>query len=1147
MFSQVSLSRVRARMGVAVVSVVSVLAAGAGLSAAAAVPPPEPPPPPFSACYWSAGSGPPPFSDVPADSWFADDVRCLAELGVTTGTSPSTFSPDDDVTRAQMALFLARLADVTGVEPAVSTHPFKDLDHVSDEVRDAVAVIYELGVTTGTSPSTFSPDDDVTRAQMALFLARFASVGSELAVPGVYPFKDLDHVSDEVRGAVAVIYGLGVTTGTSTSTFSPDDAVTRAQMAGFVARVYRVTQYAYAADQPAPTGVAAVAYRSADTAEAFTATVSWDPVDESRFTPTRFEVQVYDPADPSVLWPAAGVCLPGYTQPSSVATLLADSSPVETGELSAGVDVPVVRVRTVAAVTGSTVDGSTVDGPPVCSEWVKAPLEFLTVPGPVSGVAVEIGNESLRVSWQPPAADTVDPVSGYRVAWRGGRDAPSSVFVAVADLTDPAVPSYRISDLVNGRGYTVSVAAVNKAGDGAAVTAVPSASSGANSWVPAVTAATAPQNLVVVPDFDDGSVLVSWVAPTDTGGSELQSFTVEYRCGDVSSWSAAAGSPVAFVSTVQAQHLRVSGLPQGETCEFRVAAVSSIPGESEVTSGFATAVTVVAEAPGAPTGVTVQPAHESLLVSWLPPADDGGSPVTGFKVFYASGGDPEVVLVPGAETSAVVSGLLNRYAYTVSVSAVSYAGESPRSAVSAPVQPTSVPSAPLYVIASPPPVLVGAGAEPHDGSALVVSWGMPLPNGTEPVTGFSLQYRIAAVPESAEDAGDDSPAGAWSSPVSVDLPALTYTFTGLTQGTAYDVRVSAVNDTDLSTPGVQPQSGLYGYADPAVPATFPGVVSDVDVESGFRLLTVSWSPPADTGGAEITHYWVRHALNRTGFEPFSNPGLRVDASELRVVLTDLEQDAPYVVYVFAVNSMGDGTHVHSTTGDFPGSTTLGVPSAPESVTAKSMKAVTGGLLLVSWTEVVDSNGGGPIAGYRVETRTGSSGTWVPVDSNPDFPGQQDFVKEIRSAEVSASVGAEVTVRVRAVTTVGRFGSSGYAPSVTVLAVPAAPLSVSVSVVEDLQGVVDVSWTHAAQSDKSLTVSGYLVQWFPVDPASTHSRDQRVVSGAVADSFRIEGLEPQVVDAAAGVYTIRVAAVNTVGESLFVVASASVTVDPPTSS
>ena len=1373
MFSQVSLSRVRARMGVAVVSVVSVLAAGAGLSAAASVPPP----PPFSACYWSAGSGPPPFSDVPADSWFADDVRCLAELGVTTGTSPSTFSPDDDVTRAQMALFLARLADVTGVEPAVSTHPFKDLDHVSDEVRDAVAVIYGLGVTTGTSPSTFSPDDAVTRAQMALFLSRFASVGSELAVPGVHPFKDLDHVSDEVRDAVAVIYGLGVTTGTSPSTFSPDDAVTRAQMAGFVARVYRVTQYAYAADQPAPTGVSAVAYRSADPAEAFTAAVSWDPVDESRFTPTRFEVQVYDPADPSVLWPAAGVCLPGNTQPSSVATLLADSSPVETGELSAGGDVSVVRVRTVAAVTGSTVDGSTVDGPPVCSEWVKAPLEFLTVPGPVSGVAVEVGNESLLVSWLPPADDTVDPVSGYRVAWRGGRDAPSSVFVAVADLIDPAVPSYRISDLVNGRGYTVSVAAVNKAGDGAAVTAVPSASSGANSWVPAVTAAAAPQTLVVVPDFDDGSVLVSWVAPTDTGGSELQSFTVEYRCGDVSSWSAAAGSPVAFVSTVQAQSLRVSGLPQGETCEFRVAAVSSIPGESDVTSGFATAVTLVVEPPDAPTAVTVvaeppdaptavtvqpahesllvswlppaddtvdpvsgyrvawrggrdapssvfvavadlidpavpsyrisdlvngrgytvsvaavnkagdgaavtavpsassganswvpavtaaaapqtlvvvpdfddgsvlvswvaptdtggselqsftveyrcgdvsswsaaagspvafvstvqaqslrvsglpqgetcefrvaavssipgesdvtsgfatavtlvveppdaptavtvQPAHESLLVSWLPPADDGGSPVTGFKVFYASGDDPEVVLVPDAETSVVVSGLLNRYVYTVSVSAVSDAGESPRSAVSAPVQPTSVPSAPLYVIASPPPVLVGAGAEPHDGSALVVSWGMPLPNGTEPVTGFSLQYRIAAVPESAEDAGDDSPAGAWSSPVSVDLPMLTYTFTGLTQGTAYDVRVAAVNDSDLSTPGVQPQSGLYGYADPATPATFPGVVSDVDVESGFRLLTVSWSPPAVTGGAEITHYWVRHTLNRLGTEPFSNPGLRVDASELRVVLTDLEQDAPYVVYVFAVNSMGDGTHVHSTTGDFPGSTTLGVPSAPESVTAKSMKAVTGGLLLVSWTEVVDSNGGGPIAGYRVESRTGVSGLWMPVDSDVDLPGQQDFVKETRSAEVSASVGAEVTVRVRAVTTVGRVGSSGYAPSVTVLAVPAAPLSVSVSVVEDLQGVVDVSWTHAAQSDKSLTVSGYLVEWFPVDPASMRSRGQRVVSGAVADSFRIEGLLPQVVDAAAGVYTIRVAAVNTVGESLVVVASESVTVDPPTSS
>ena len=1083
MFSQVSLSRVRARMGVAVVSVVAVIAAGAGLSSAAALTPPEPPPPPFSACFWSAGAAPSPFSDVPADSWYADDVRCLAELGVTTGTSSSTFSPDDVVTRAQMALFLARLVDVTIVEPVVSMPSFEDLGHVSDEVRDAVAVIYGLGVTTGTSPSTFSPDDTVTRAQMA----------------------------------------------------------------GFIARVYRAVQYAYAADQPAPTGVAAVAYRSADPAEALTATVSWEAVDDSRFTRTRFEVQVYDPADPAVLWPAAGVCMPGYTQSSPTASLLANfvsySSPAMTGELPDGVDMPMVRVRSVAAVAGSTVDG-----PPVCSEWVKAPLEVLSIPAPVSGVAVEIGNESLLVSWQLPAV----PVSGYRVEWRGGRDAPSSVFVAVADLTDPAAPSYRISDLANGRGYTVSVAAVNDAGESSAVAAVPS---GMNSWVPAVTAATAPQNLVVVPDFDDGSVQVSWVAPTDAGGSVLQSFTVEYRCGDVSSWTAAAGSPVAFVETVQAQHLRVTDLPKGGTCEFRVAAVSSLPGGVAATSGFATAGTAVAELPGAPTGVMVQPANEALFVSWQPPADDGGSPVTGFKVFYASGGEPEVVEVSGAATSVVVDGLLNRYVYTVSVSSVSAAGESPRSAEST-AQPTSVPSAPLSVTASPPPVLTGADDPAHDGTALVVSWQPPAANGTDAVTGFSLSYRTAAVPESTEDAGDDSPAGVWSSPVSVDVSTLTYMFTGLTQGTAYDVRVAAVNDSDLLMPGVQPQTGLYGYAAPTVPATFPGVVSDVDVESGFRSLTVSWSPPADTGGAEITHYWVRHALNRLGHEPFSFPGLRVDASELRVVLTGLEQDAPYVVYVFAVNSMGDGTHVHTTPGEFAGSSTLGVPSAPESVSASSKKAETGGLLLVSWTEVVDSNGGGPIAGYRVESRTGVSGPWVPVDAGLYLAGQQDFPKDVFSAEFSASVGAEVTVRVRAVTSVGRFGSSGYAPSVTVLAVPAAPLSVSASVVEDLQGAVDVSWTHAAQSDSSLTVSGYSVEWFPSEPGARYvhdgvdvwySRGEQFVADAVADSFRIEGLEPQVAGVAAGVYTIRVAAVNTVGESLFVVASASVTVEPPSGS
>ena len=58
------------------------------------------------------------FTDVRATSFAAADVRCIKALGITTGTSPTTYSPADNVTREQMAAFLARLWRVNRGDPA---------------------------------------------------------------------------------------------------------------------------------------------------------------------------------------------------------------------------------------------------------------------------------------------------------------------------------------------------------------------------------------------------------------------------------------------------------------------------------------------------------------------------------------------------------------------------------------------------------------------------------------------------------------------------------------------------------------------------------------------------------------------------------------------------------------------------------------------------------------------------------------------------------------------------------------------------------------------------------------------------------------------------------------------------------------------
>ncbi len=187
-----------------------------------------------AACDLSAD----PFTDVPASSFARDDVTCIYNLGVTTGTSLTTFSPGDNVTREQMAAFLSRLyKSMTGGDAPIVATPFTDVPAASF-ASDDIARIFGLGITTGTSSTTYSPGDDVSREQMAAFLSRLykAATGSDAPIVAT-PFTDVPAASF-ASDDIARIFGLGITTGTSSTTFSPGDEVTRIQMAAFLARLF---------------------------------------------------------------------------------------------------------------------------------------------------------------------------------------------------------------------------------------------------------------------------------------------------------------------------------------------------------------------------------------------------------------------------------------------------------------------------------------------------------------------------------------------------------------------------------------------------------------------------------------------------------------------------------------------------------------------------------------------------------------------------------------------------------------------------------------------------------------------------------------------------------------------------------------------
>ena len=168
------------------------------------------------------------FIDVTSRDYYYDAVLWAVENGVTNGTSATTFSPDANVTRAQMVTFLWRAAG--SPEPRSSANPFTDVSG-SAYYYDAVLWAVENGITVGTSETTFSPELAVTRAQAVTFLWRSAGFP---AVSGG-SFADVANESYYAQ-AVAWAVANGITNGTGGNNFSPDLIVSRAQAVTFLYR-----------------------------------------------------------------------------------------------------------------------------------------------------------------------------------------------------------------------------------------------------------------------------------------------------------------------------------------------------------------------------------------------------------------------------------------------------------------------------------------------------------------------------------------------------------------------------------------------------------------------------------------------------------------------------------------------------------------------------------------------------------------------------------------------------------------------------------------------------------------------------------------------------------------------------------------------
>ena len=163
------------------------------------------------------------YGDVAEGAYYTDPVQWSVDNNIT-GIDGDCFLPDAPVSRGETALYIWNMQG----QPTAAAHPFTDVTVESQNA--AISWMAESGITTGTSTTTFGPEATLTRAQVAAFLHRLA--GKPAAAP--HPFTDV--VAGWQQAPVSWMATSGITTGTSPTTFSPDATLTRAQLITFLYR-----------------------------------------------------------------------------------------------------------------------------------------------------------------------------------------------------------------------------------------------------------------------------------------------------------------------------------------------------------------------------------------------------------------------------------------------------------------------------------------------------------------------------------------------------------------------------------------------------------------------------------------------------------------------------------------------------------------------------------------------------------------------------------------------------------------------------------------------------------------------------------------------------------------------------------------------
>lgn len=598
----------------------------------------------------------------------------------------------------------------------------------------------------------------------------------------------------------------------------------------------------------------------------------------------------------------------------------------------------------VAAVNGFCGSGAPDSGPFITSNSATP----ATTPDQVTGVTTTSGPNAgnISVTWTTPGNGGL-AISSYTLQYRISG---SGSFTTITGISSVAT-NYVITGLANSTTYDIQIAAVNIVGTGAYSNIVIGLT---------FTTPNSPTNLTGT--AGNTQATLTWTAPTNNGGTPITGYFVEYSTNPSGPWT-----PINTGST--ATTYIVTGLTNGTLYYFRVSGVNNV--------GTGTPSNVISLMPSTIPGpaIIISSAscdNQQVLVTWAPPTNTGGAPILSYNLQYSTSSTgpwlptPTPYSVAAPTTSYTFTGLTNGTLYYFRVAAVNTIGAGPYSTQTA--NSNATPS-----ITPQPPIPITTTA--ITSSSIAVSWTTPtrLANtGGNPITGYLIYW------------SDISNVYSYNTTTSGTPLATTYTITGLTHATLYEIQISSI-----SCSGVGPISSPALYITTAsIPPSAPINVATSGCNTGHtNSVILTWTAPANDGGSPITNYIVYY---RTTSPPNSTwYTYNTNSASTTAIVTPLLPSTSYDFKVAAQNAAGAGIF----SSPIVSSSSYNPPTAPTNLVATTDA---NGFVVLTWTASTQE-APQTISYYVIEYKLCEFGGWITYPTTIPSPTTSATINNLNIA------------------------------------------------------------------------------------------------------------------------------------------------------